>query len=265
MAATCAANLRQLGIGWSIYADQSDGTIAPGRPGRFNDDNQNVYWVGNGYQWRPRWFVRLGAECGFNAFLNPSPAQADDNAMRVDGSAVFLCPQVADSVNNRNYPFGYNFQFLGNTRFKGNGKANGFIHFPVKAERLRAADTVMAADALGTAAGKPAALRTPYRVNGSGDLFAVSNHGWSLDPPRLVPGGDFCDDNNRAPEHRSAPELRHNSKANVVFCDGHVAAMNYEQLGYVQNADGSVAYDGPGTHNSFFSGTGRDDDPPSID
>lgn len=261
---TCASNLRQLGIGWTMYADHSSGSVVPGRPGRFADPTRNVYWVGNGYQYRPRWFVTMGAEMGFFAFERPSPDPADDNRKQVDGSRVFLDPEQPDRINNRNYAYGYNFQFLGNTRFKGGQESRGFINFPVQIGRINGAMTVLAADGLGTAAGKPANARTDYRPDGSADLFAIGNHAWSLDPPRLTATSDYCDDANRAPEHRSAPEMRHNGRANVLWCDGHVATATYKALDYVENADGSIAATHSNATNRFFSGSGRDDDPPAI-
>lgn len=261
---TCASNLKQLGVGWAMYADQSGGSIVPGRPGRFADPERNLYWVGNGYQYRPRWFVTLGAETGFYAFDPPSTDPADDNRKKVDGNRVYLDPEQPDRINNRNYAYGYNFQFLGNTRFKGGQESRGFINFPVTVGRINGATTVMAADALGTAAGKPTHARTDYHDDGTGDVFAVGNHGWSLDPPRLTDTSDYCDDNNRAPEHRSAPEMRHKGRANVLWCDGHAAAATYESLGYVERPNGSIAGTDENATNRFFSGTGRDDDPPPI-
>ncbi|MFO0840085.1 MAG: prepilin-type N-terminal cleavage/methylation domain-containing protein [Phycisphaerae bacterium] len=262
--AVCASNLHNVGIGCTIYADANRGVLVPGRPGKFLNAAQNIYWVGNGYHFRPRWFVRMGAESGFFAFEQPSTNPADDNTKLIDGNKVFLCPEVLDRQNNRNYAYGYNYQFLGNTRFRGGVETNGFIHFPVKIESIRAAGTVMAADAMGTAAGKPAAARTDYRNDGVSDLFAIGNHAWSLDPPRLTPLGDFCDDNNRAPQHRSAPEMRHRESANVLWVDGHVSRGSYVNLGYVVNPDGSIADMGPQATNHLFDGTGRDDDPPVI-
>jgi len=261
---TCASNLRQLGIGWTMYADQNDGSVVPGRPGKFADATRNIYSVGNGLQYRPRWFVTMGAETGFFAYDQPSTDPADDNRKLIDGNKVFLDPEQPDRINNRNYAYGYNFQFLGNTRFKGNQEARGFIHFPVKVDPLHGAMTVLAADGLGTAAGKPTNVRTDYRVDGSGDVFAIGNHAWSLDPPRLTATADYCDDANRAPEHRSAPEMRHNGKANVLWCDGHVATATYQSLDYVENGDGSIAASDERSTNRFFSGSGRDDDPPAI-
>lgn len=262
--ATCASNLKQLGIGWTMYADQSRGSAVPGRPGKFAEAARNVYFVGNGYQYRPRWFVTMGAETGFHAYEKPSADAADDNTKLVDGSRVYLDPEQPDRLNNRNYAYGYNYQFLGNARFRGGSESRGYINFPVKIDRLNGAMTVMAADALGTAAGKPAASRTDYRADGSADLLAVGNHAWSLDPPRLTTGSDYCDDANRAPEHRSAPEMRHNGRANVLWCDGHVSGATYRMLDYVELADGSIAALDPNSTNRFFSGSGRDDDPPLI-
>lgn len=260
-AVKCASNLRQIAMGWLMYANDNNGISVPGRMAK---GGSNLYWVGNGMQYRPRWFITLGAQSGIHAYDEPSSNPDHDNTKTVDNE-VFICPSAPERINNRNYTYGYNFQFLGNSRKTLDG--SGYINFPVKISRIAAASTVMAADTLGTAAGKPASARTPYDVSGADDPNALGNHGWSLDPPR-IPGGsgaEYCNDGDRRPESRSAPEMRHNGKANVAFCDGHVEAMTYADLGYVVNADGSVAADAAGAHNRLFDGSGEDRDPPSID
>ena len=257
----CSSNLRQVAIGWLLYAEGHRGISCPGRMAKL-PGSTNVYGVGNGEQFRPRWFVTLGAQSGLFAYRQPSPDPADDNTKHVD-NPLFICPTEPDRTNNRNYAYGYNFQFLGNSRTKTDGSGR-FINFPVKVTSVRASETVMAADCMGTAAGKPASARTGYRSDGGKDAAAVGNHGWSLDPPRLAAGSDYCDDENRAPQHRSAPDPRHGRRANVAFCDGHVEAMSLEQLGYVISADGSVPADAPSAHNRYFSGRGTDLDPPRI-
>ena len=269
-AVKCASNLRQISAGWTMYVNNSKGVSCPGRMPNLPAPATNIYGVGNGDAWRPRWFVTLGAESGIYAYIMPSPLAADDNTKKIDNE-VFHCPTEPEWVNNRNAPYGYNFQFLGNSRSKRVPAMPGkFSNFPVKISKIRASETVMAADALGTAAGKPAAQRTAYRDNGSGDLFAHGNHGWSLDPPRLTPNSDMCDDSNAdwgAYTHRSSAHARHRNRANVAFCDGHVEAMTLEDLGYAVRADGSVVGNGAGyngyvAHNRLFSGSGKDDDPP---
>ena len=272
-AVICASNLRQLGTGWTIYAQQSSGSIVPGRTSKFSE-SENLYWVGNGYQYRPRWFIQVGAEAGFYAYDQPSPDKADDNTKTVD-NRLFICPTRPDWINNRNYTYGYNFQFLGNSRFKvdaaGNGDANlGFINFPVKIDRLRTASRiVMAADTLGTAATYGANAGQAYNVTGKNNqLNELGNHGWALDPPRLTREGDFCDDGNRNVA-RSGPDPRHSDKANFLFCDTHVESLTPEEVGYSRHSDGSYPlpgdpYNDERSHNFKFSATGGDDDPPPI-
>jgi prepilin-type processing-associated H-X9-DG protein/prepilin-type N-terminal cleavage/methylation domain-containing protein len=260
-AVKCAANLRQIAVGWLLYADGSKGSACPGRMPKFSGSS-NTYDVGNGMQFRPRWFVTLGAQSKIYAYARPSPDPADDNTKTVD-NPVFICPTEPERINNRNYAYGYNFQFLGNSRLKTGGSGQ-FINFPVKVSKVRAADTVMAADCIGTSAGKPATARTGYRIDGSADTSALGNHAWALDPPRLTANSDYCDDSNRSATNRSAPDPRHNKKANVAFCDGHVQSMTLQDLGYIVNPDGSIPVADPAAHNRLFSGNGEDRDPPSI-
>ena len=269
----CASNLRQLAMGWSIYAQQSNGSIVPGRTSKFSG-SENTYWVGNGHQYRPRWFIQIGAEAGYYAYDRPSTDPADDNTKTVDNS-LFICPSRADWINNRNYTYGYNYQFLGNSRFKvdeaGDGDADlGFINFPVKLNHLRnASRIVMAADTVGTAATYAASAGQPYNVTGQDNqLNQLGNHGWALDPPRLTAQGDFCDDHHRN-EARSGPDPRHANRANFLFADTHVAKQTPEEVGYARRADGSYPlpgdpYNDERSSNFHFSTTGRDDDPPSI-
>ena len=261
----CASRMRQVAIGWQLYANANDDISVPAQPGRFADEARNVYDVGNGRQYRPRWYAAMGREAGFFAFAQPSDLQEDEHSVQVTGE-VFLCPEAADWTSARNHPYGYNHQFLGNTRFVNDDENDGFIRFPVRTSQIRSSETVLAADSLGTAAGKPERERTPNRPDGSRDptLSALGGHGYALDPPRLSPTSDYADRRNRAPEHRSAPDARHRGSANVSFCDGHVETRTLGELGYVVGAEGVVEALDPVADNSRFSGTGLDDDVPDL-
>ncbi len=259
----CASNMRQLATGYTVYAHDNKGIGVPGRMPKMNPSSghpDNYYNVGNGMQYRPRWFVAMGASAGFHAYQQPSGLgnSAMDNSAVVDGSEVFICPEVPDRINNRNYAYGYNFQFLGNSRQYVAGR---FVNFPVRADALQGSATVLAGDSLGTAAHFGRDARTSYQVGGNGVLTAVSNHGWALDPPRLTATSDTCDDGNVGV--RSGPDARHADAANFSFIDGHVETKKPMEMGYSVNGDGSFAASA-GAENTWFSGTARDDDPPPI-
>src|SRR5439155_19743 len=80
--------------------------------------------------------------------------------------------------------------------------------------RIHAAETVLAADSMGTAAGKSRVSRHAYQVDGTHDLWAYANHGYVIDPPRLTDKSDYAEANHRQPKHRSAPDPRHRGRAN---------------------------------------------------
>jgi prepilin-type processing-associated H-X9-DG protein len=253
----CASNLRQLGTAWQMYASAHGGRIVPGRMPRYNGA-ASTYDLGEGEEYRPRWYELLGAQ--IKRYPTRNPIRIENDSWTISDE-LFLCPAVIDWNNSRNYIYGYNYQFLGNARLKPNGS---WINYVVMTTRIKAAETVMATDSLGTAAGKARSQRTGYYIDGTKDLFAPANKGWALDPPRLTALSDYADPQNRAPENRSGPDARHQRKLNAVFCDGHVELMAPQDLGYVVNANGSVAANGPKTSNRLFSGSGRDDDPPPV-
>ena len=261
-ATMCMSNERQIAQAFILYASDYNGNMVAGRMPKISGSS-NTYDVGNGLKYRPRWYAQIGIGGKFYAFDNPSPASAADNTQRVDNKA-FLCPEEPVMDNGRNYCYGYNFQFLGNSRTKGSGE---YINWPRKIDSIKdQSETVMFADCMGTAAGKAKSSRLPYddslRYATSSNTYKIGNHAWALDPPKLVAGSsDYCDDSNRAPEHRSAIYPLHLNKANVAFLDGPVGSKGLEELGYRTEEDGRVGINGD---NKFFSGSGTDENPPDI-
>ncbi|NLG44249.1 MAG: prepilin-type N-terminal cleavage/methylation domain-containing protein [Phycisphaerae bacterium] len=259
----CGTTLRELARAWTIYSQEHAGTLVAGRPAKVAGTN-NLYWVGNGWKFRPRWYITLGASVVIYAFNEPS---TKDEHQCID-NRLLICPETPGWVSEKNPSYGYNFQFLGNTRMISGTQR--FINFPVSDSHI-VGDTVVAADSLGTAASFPPVGRLPNSPNGTtgdatADVRTLGFHGFMLDPPRLTPTSDRCDDQN--PDYRGGPDARHDGKANFAFADGHVRATTPQALGYGILPDGTYefGYEFEKTQvtNRRFSGTGRDDDPPSI-
>lgn len=256
----CLSRLRQLSHGWHMYADENNDVILPGRYAKESGGTTNPanwYEVGNGLKYRPRWVAAMGQQVGLFAFNRPSTS---DDRQDYD-STVYQCPVVPEWTDERNSAYGYNHQFLGNAR-----KTDGvFHHFPVKRTRIRSfSGTVLGGDCMGTAAGVPVRDRQPYRNDGK-NVASMGNHGWTLDPPRLTATSDRGTGDPGSP--RTAVDGRHLGRANVVYCDGHGESSLPRILGYRIRADGSFAdadTDPDQPTNRWFSGTGRDDDPPDL-
>src|SRR5215212_8299553 len=125
----------------------------------------------------------------------------------------------------------------------------------------------MIADSLGTAVTVPTKARQGYYADGKKDPDASGNKGFLLDAPRQTANSDRADIQ-ISPMYHSGPAARHNKKVNVAYADGHVDSVTPEEMGYVVNADGSMplsgTVNGQTAHNRYFSGTGRDDDPPAA-
>jgi prepilin-type processing-associated H-X9-DG protein/prepilin-type N-terminal cleavage/methylation domain-containing protein len=267
-ATKCAANLHGMAQAATMYA----GAYKVYPPGRLEKlmPGQGQYSVGDGEdQYRPRWYELLGGQV--KQFASSSPKANEDDTWTISNS-WFLCPSVPEWINSRNYPYGYNHQFLGNARPKGgwSSGSRNWINYPVPSSRIRAAsETVMIADSMGTAATRPRAQRQGYYADGTKDQDAVGNKGYLLDPPRLNDDSDRADVE-LPPNYRSGPDDRHGGKVNVAFCDGHVSAMTITELGYAMNTDGAILTRGTGTAggaaatNRLFSGNGQHVDPPAT-
>ena len=259
----CLSRTRTLAAGWEMYATNNRGISVPGRFGNLGggtSNPKNWYEVGNGKKYRPRWAAAMGQYVGEYAFAAPSTSEDRQDYT----NEVYACPEAPERVDERNHGYGYNYQFLGNGR-----RTNGIYHnFPVNiysAQVENTAMTVMFADSIGTAAGFAENERLPYENDINGDR-QLSNHGWSLDPPRLTATSDKGSGDDGSP--RTAVDPRHGGKAVAVFADGHATASTPEELGYARDDSGKFLDSDEGgvtaPSNKLFSGQASDDDPPDV-
>ncbi len=278
----CQSNLRQIAMGALHYSDRWDSILPPfkwdfkGRPIRVTiGDDVDAIMVDT-----PRWPTILSPYWGGTFDLDEYRALSTatgkiDDSIAVITNRVLICPDAPERNVIRSVGYGYNYQFLGNTRPKHHDNPSElpgarFACFPVSVARVTAAHmTVAFADCMGSAGELPSRHRLPY--SGTERLIdSVGNHGYTLDPPRShTPDGVDFSNAHYGPAHctsdsRMCPvEPRHAGRANVVFLDGHTASMTPEELGYSVNLDGSVNRNG--ITNKYFSGKAVDMNPAPCD
>jgi prepilin-type N-terminal cleavage/methylation domain-containing protein/prepilin-type processing-associated H-X9-DG protein len=257
----CLANLRTLSQGWDLYADTNKDIVPGGRMPNLAGGKSNPlnwYEVGTGRKFRPTWIATMGSFVGVYPFNEPAP-EDDPLFNRQDyDNKVFQCPVTPTWTDERNHCYGYNYQFLGNSR----QTAGKYHNYPKKRSSVQQLSmTVLAADAMGTAAAFSIPDRLPYENNGN-KAALMGNEGFNLDPPRLTPTSDRC---NFA--ERSGPHARHLGRMNVVFTDSHAETRTVEDLGFGTINDGTfidLQTSTEGLTNKYFSGTGADEDPPNL-
>ncbi len=257
-AAKCMSNLRVLGQGLIMYTTEYDGVLVPGRLPKVDDEN----WfadIKGGRKFRPTFLAMMGSNVGNQPFDDPAPAKTTIDRLGEPGdrqnysSEIYVCPSVADWTDERNGSYGYNYQFLGNSRLRDPGDTHSFKNWPVVATRVRnSSSTVAVADCMGTAAAFPPGQRMSYD-NNSRDLSRLGNEGFNLDPPRIdLANGEIAA---RSDGVRSAADPRHDSRISVLWVDGHGSAQTLEALGYRIASDGVITLDG---NNAQWTGTGKD-------
>jgi prepilin-type processing-associated H-X9-DG protein len=168
---------------------------------------------------------------------------------------VYVCPSVAEWTDERNGSYGFNYQFLGNSRLFDKNDVNSYKNWPVQLTWIRhPSRTVAAADCMGTAAGWPPADRLEYE-NNDRNVYRYGDEGFNLDPPRIDPVNGEIAGYKHSPPVRSAAHARHRGMANVLWVDSHASAQTLEQLGYRFEPEGSIGLDG---ENILWSGDGSD-------
>lgn len=239
----CLSNLKRLGTGMTLYVNANREQFPPFRLKTVRPTDTTDYvnsWGSKAPRWQ--WFVDP-EEVG--PVIDPEPFRAEitasgsfgDSSIGENGelgttmtNKYFLCPSLSDEFefDIRNGAYGYNYQYLGNSRVDTAGSR--FLNFPVGVQRIQSAgQTVLLADSRGAG-----------RVHGK--------HSYTLDPPRLAvefqatqfgPGAGDVQTGLEASLYQYSPvERRHGKHGNVVFVDSHAEAMTLDTLGYQLNPEG---------------------------
>jgi prepilin-type processing-associated H-X9-DG protein len=273
----CLSNLKGLGTAFTVYLTENRDQFPPmrmkyWRPKDVTERPDNKYI--NEYNCRePRWqwFLQLDSGPVINppARLRNKPGGfgddgmgmgSDDHSGRTMTNDVFRCPALDDPEYERdirNGAYGYNYQYLGNSRQDTN--PDRWDNFSVGLHQVKApGGTVLLADSRG----------------GGSRRHGV--HSYTLDPPRrayernAVKFGPSSQDAEKAgldpdPLLAFSPvSPRHNNQGNVIFADAHGQAMTPKELGYELRPEDKMpipihdAAAGKEWTNKLWTGTGQD-------
>ncbi len=251
----CLSNLKGIGSAFEIYLNENEDVFPPVRLDKVTPTAE-THFVNEYGRRMPRWQWFLETDLGpviDPLFFRRTGGEFGDEGLRSGGKEgltmsvdLFRCPTLMEddfTLDVRDGAYGYNYQYLGNTRRDRN--ESRWDNFPVRRHRIRTPGaTVLAADSRG------AGVRH-------------GKHSFTLDPPRLaieenamrfgpVVGdddppfdGDYLpvsmDAETASAVTYSPVEARHKNLANVLFVDSHAEAMSLKDLGYELSGG-----DGPG-------------------
>lgn len=264
----CLSTLRNLGSAFAVYLTENRDDFPPFRLKRLFPTAGEEYANEFGRR-SPRWQWFLEMDQG--PVIDPKPFRRlrrpwGDDGLGITGSRIgttmtaggFNCAALDDpeyESDVRNGAYGYNYEYLGNTRRDSN--ESRWDNFPVSLHQISSpAGTVLVGDSRG--AGKP-----------------HGKHSYTLDPPRLAtekdamrfgPGEDDVSEGLESSMYQYSPvEARHNNRGNVMFVDAHGEAKTLVELGYEIDDDLNVAVPvlapAPGmkANNRLWTGRGRDE------
>ena len=255
-AAVCLSNLRVLGQGLMMYLSEYRDVLVPGRLPKTDECNAYADLFGR-RKFRPTFVAMMSPAVGVAPFEDPMPCDHPGETDRFGEEGdrqnysyeVYVCPSVPEWTDERNGAYGYNYQFLGNSRLFDAAQVESYKNWPVRITQIRfPARTVAAGDCMGTAAAYPSAERMEYDNNGRDDDRCLGNEGFNLDPPRVDAVNGEIAGQNYSPTSRSAAHARHRDAANIL-------AQTLEELGYRYELDGRIGHDGD---NTLWSGNGLD-------
>ena len=190
-AAKCLAQLHVLGQGLSIYTPEHRDVLPPGRLPKIDDCNAYADILG-GRKYRPTFTAMMSASVGAPPFDDPQPCKNQTDREGEPGDqqnysyGVYVCPTVGDWTDERNGCYGYNYQFLGNSRLFDKNDTDSYKNWPLQITQIRhPGRTVAAGDCMGTAAWYPCEQRMEYENNAREPDQRMGNEGFNFDPPRV--------------------------------------------------------------------------------
>ena len=262
----CLTRLRTLGQGLTMYALDNGDVFVPGRLPKVSDQHWQEEIAG-GLKYRPTFLAMMGSNVGIPPFDDPQPTKITWDRFGEKGDRqnysndTYVCPAVPTWRDERNGCYGYNYQFLGNSRLFDSHDLESFKNWPVQYTRVRSPSACVAvADSMGTAAYWREEERLPYQdsppyMEDPRDAEAFGNEGFNLDPPRVDPANGEMANFDKSPQSRCALHARHVGRGNVLWVDGHCSPETLEGLGYQVLDGGAISYYG---NNRFFTPDGSD-------
>jgi prepilin-type N-terminal cleavage/methylation domain-containing protein/prepilin-type processing-associated H-X9-DG protein len=192
----CVNNLRQLYLANTMYASENNGRFCPAAPVSDAYHTNHVRWYG----------TRESEDDPFDPTTGPLVEYLPDEKVKA-------CPVFMEYVEDGDIAFesgaggyGYNGHYIGGTSYAFDWpRSANATTLDVQVER--ASETIMFADAA--------------FAYGEG----VIEYGF-LEPP-FFPSPEFPRGNPDAPLSPSI-HFRHNRRANVLWCDGHITSEQYE-------------------------------------
>jgi len=249
-AAVNLSNVRSLGQGLHYYMNDWDSLI-PVRlpPGERHKKTQRLearwHWFIGDYVGYP---FKAASDADRDIILTGAPLPRIDNKVFLDPNHTLAdlggSSGAIDAARNGSY--GYNYQYLGNSRT--DNPRPDYDNFPVRLSLIKTWDrTICIASSLGN-------------QSVFADTGQRGEHSYTLDPPRL--------DTKRNNAQRFAQgsgmspvQIGHGRKGAVAFLDGHAAAMSLAELGYVvENEERNQVAHNRGD-NSLWNGLGTDPEP----
>ena len=235
----CLANVRRLAIAGQFYLAENEEIFPPVRMKYTRDGSVFVNQYG---RTKPRWQWFL--DQGIGPAIDPTPygATFGDTETRTMTNDYFTCPSLKGEheLDIRNGAYGYNYQYLGDSRSVSDGR---YTNFPVRESQITSpGQTIFVADSRG------------------GDR-EHGGHSYTLDPPKLALSKGVAKFGPTAgkdgPIGHSPVSARHGGRGNVSFIDGHAESITLTKLGYELDQSGIVV---PGVgSNRLWSGIAKDE------